>query len=159
MASMSSSSAAGTSSSASAAAADSPYAQLELARKTLEDRLAKDEKWLSVGDAFIGKPAAHSSARCRDVRPADREHTASSSSEYIVPPNDSWAPMQKVRSAHLPDRLFESDCASLLPRARGGMGTDASNSDADAVYDGLAARDQSRVGLDRPQAISLGLEQ
>ncbi|KAK4336201.1 Nucleoporin NUP157 [Rhodotorula toruloides] len=58
---------------------------LEKAGKVLEERLARDERWVGVGDSLIG----------------------ASSSDYVLPPNPAWAPFTKTRTVLLPDRLFE----------------------------------------------------
>ncbi|CEQ42380.1 SPOSA6832_04172, partial [Sporobolomyces salmonicolor] len=61
-------------------AEDPVFGPLEKAGKVLEERLARDERWTGIG---------------------------ASSSDYVLPPNQAWAPFTKTRTVLLPDRLFE----------------------------------------------------
>lgn len=75
---------------------DPVYGPLQRAAKVLEDRLARDERWVVLGETL----------------------TAATSSDYVLPPNPAWAPFHKTRTIHLPDRLFEEyDRTRLPPRA------------------------------------------
>ncbi|GAA5897156.1 hypothetical protein JCM5296_002241 [Sporobolomyces johnsonii] len=70
---------------AQAQAEDPVFGPLEKAGKVLDERLARDERWTGIGDGLGG----------------------ASSSDYVLPPNQAWAPFTKTRTVLLPDRLFE----------------------------------------------------
>ncbi|GAA5993501.1 hypothetical protein JCM10908_000619 [Rhodotorula pacifica] len=83
--------------SAPAEPVDSLYGPLDKAGKVVEERLARDEKWVGIGDSLVG----------------------ASSSDYVLPPTPAWAPFTKTRTVLLPDRLFEEHD---LTRSRCSMG-------------------------------------
>ncbi|KAM0752957.1 nucleoporin-domain-containing protein [Meredithblackwellia eburnea MCA 4105] len=64
---------------------DPTFGPLERAGKALDERLARDDRWLGLGDSLGG----------------------ATSSDYVLPPNPAWAPFRKTRTVLLPDRLFE----------------------------------------------------
>ncbi|GAA5938722.1 uncharacterized protein JCM15063_004847 [Sporobolomyces koalae] len=64
---------------------DPVFGPLERAAKVVEDRLARDERWVGIGDSLGG----------------------ASSGDYVLSPNPAWAPFTKTRTVLLPDRLFE----------------------------------------------------
>ncbi|KAG0656686.1 hypothetical protein C6P46_006988 [Rhodotorula mucilaginosa] len=83
--------------SAPAEPVDSLYGPLDKAGKVVEERLARDDKWVGIGDSLVG----------------------ASSSDYVLPPTPAWAPFTKTRTVLLPDRLFEEHD---LTRSRCSMG-------------------------------------
>lgn len=65
--------------------ADHSFTQLQQASSTVDERLARDDRSIGIGDSLGGAASA----------------------DYVLPPNTAWAPFQKTRTVLLPDRLFE----------------------------------------------------
>ncbi|GAA5897181.1 hypothetical protein JCM5296_002246 [Sporobolomyces johnsonii] len=52
-------------------------------------------------------PRAAAAHRASSATSSSSPHAGASSSDYVLPPNQAWAPFTKTRTVLLPDRLFE----------------------------------------------------
>lgn len=128
---------------------DSLYGQLDKAGKVVQERLARDEKWVGVGDSLVGEPAhpLHGDSGCMRLT-----RTAGHALRQVLHP-----PTMSCRQ-HPPGRPSPRRAPSCYPTGSsksmtvslrdGGPNshpettlTGTNRSDALAVLDGVAARD------------------